>query len=320
MASQLREAMENGAVGLSTGLAYKNAFAAPEAEVQALAGLLAEFGGVYTTHMRTEFDGILGALDEALSVGRLAAVPVVVSHLKCAGAGNWGRAPEVLAVLHGAARTQAVGCDCYPYTAGSSTLDLGQVTSDFPIQITWSDPHPEMGGKTLAEIAGLWGLSLMDAARRLQPAGAVYHNMAEADVRLILGDRASMVGSDGLPNDPRPHPRLWGAFPRVLGHYCREVGLFPLGEAVRKMTGLSAARFGLVDRGLVRAGYAADLVLFDPLTVRDSATFADPIRPAEGVASVWVNGVLSYTKDGPTGNRAGRFLPRTADIRTTFVR
>jgi N-acyl-D-amino-acid deacylase len=125
-----------------------------------------------------------------------------------------------------------------------------------------------------------------------------------------------MIGSDGLPNDPRPHPRLWGTFPRVLGRYCREEGLFPLNEAVFKMTGMPAQRFGLGARGLVREGFAADLVLFDPDEVIDTATFADPVQQAQGILRVWVNGVLSYTAAGLTEQRAGRFLPRG---RTTWV-
>ncbi|MHB2009166.1 MAG: amidohydrolase family protein, partial [Acidobacteriaceae bacterium] len=115
---------------------------------------------------------------------------------------------------------------------------------------------------------------------------------------------------DGLPNDPLPHPRLWGTFPRVLGRYCREQGLFPLGEAVRKMTSLPAQRFGLAGRGWIREGHYADLVLFDPATVRDVATFDDPVRTSIGIEAVWVNGTLSYREQTPTGERAGRFLPR----------
>jgi N-acyl-D-amino-acid deacylase len=145
---------------------------------------------------------------------------------------------------------------------------------------------------------------------RLQPAGAIYHSMSEADVRRILSHPATVVGSDGLPNDPMPHPRLWGTFPRVLGHYSRDVGLFPLTEAVHKMTGLSARRFGLAGRGLIREGHWADLVLFDPATIRDVATFADPKRPATGIAAVWVNGVLSSRGQTPTGERGGRFVER----------
>ena len=310
MEAQFQEALDQGAVGLSTGLAYKNAVAAPTSEVRVLADLLHRAGGVYTTHLRTEFDGILGALDEAFSVGREARVPVVVSHLKCAGAGNWGRGGEVLGYLKRTALHQTVGCDCYPYAAGSSTLDLGQVTAEFPIRITWSDPHPEAGGKTLEMVAQEWGVPLLEAARALQPAGAVYHNMDESDVRRILGDPITMVGSDGLPSDPRPHPRLWGTFPRVLGHYSRDLGLFSLAEAVRKMTSLAASRFGLVDRGVVRAGMSADLVLFDPLTVRDTATFEDPCRPAEGIRMVWVNGVTTYGAGADIPGRAGKFLAR----------
>jgi N-acyl-D-amino-acid deacylase len=149
-----------------------------------------------------------------------------------------------------------------------------------------------------------------DAAKRLQPAGAVYHNMSEDDVRRILSHPATMVGSDGLPNDPLPHPRLWGAFPRVLGHYVRDTSLMPLEEAVRKMTGLSARRFSLPERGEVRTGYHADLVLFDPDKVRDTATFTEPRQTAAGIDAVWVNGVLSYSDGAATGSRAGRFLPR----------
>jgi N-acyl-D-amino-acid deacylase len=180
-------------------------------------------------------------------------------------------------------------------------------------------PHPEQARRKLAAIAADWGVSLMEAAARLQPAGAVYHNMHEDDVRRVLSHRLTMVGSDGLPNDPMPHPRLWGAFPRVLGHYSREVGLFPLAEAVHKMTGLSAARFGLAERGLVREGYHADLVLFDPATVIDRATFAAPVQTAAGIDAVWVNGALSYRHGQPTGDRAGRWLPRNGDLRKNFL-
>src|SRR5690606_5842040 len=245
MRAQLREALEAGAIGLSTGLAYASAQPADTAEVQALAAELDAFGALYTTHLRSEFAAILEALQEAYEIGRQARVPVVVSHLKCAGASNWGRSREVLASLDTAGRYLPVGCDCYPYSASSSTLDLRQVTDEFDIDITWSDPHPDMAGRRLADIAAQWQVPLVEAARRLQPAGAVYHGMHEDDVRRILAHRLTMVGSDGLPNDPLPHPRLWGAFPRVLGHYSRDLGLFPLAQAVHKMTGLSAARFGL---------------------------------------------------------------------------
>lgn len=310
MRADLSEALESGALGLSTGLAYLSAFSAPVEEVVSLAEPLAAAGGVYASHMRTEADAILAAMSEAFQVGREARVPVVLSHLKCAGIANWGRSGEVLQALETARIEQAVQCDCYPYTASSSTLDLRQVDERVRIFITWSTPHPEMAGQTLKEIADAWGVPLLAAAERLRPAGAIYHNMSEDDVRRILQHPATMIGSDGLPNDPKPHPRLWGTFPRVLGHYCREQGVFPLAEAVRKMTGLPAQRFGLSGRGGIQVGACADLVLFDPETIRDTATFSHPIAPADGIAAVWVNGKLAYQDGAATGERAGKFLPR----------
>jgi N-acyl-D-amino-acid deacylase len=319
MRADLGESLAAGALGLSTGLAYKNAFASTTDEVKQLAEVLDAAGALYTTHLRSEFEPILEALDEAFEVGRHAKAPVIVSHLKCAGAGNWGRSTEVLAAVEGAARYQPVGCDCYPYSASSSTLDLKQVTADFPIKITWSTPHPEQAGKDLTEIAAEWNVSLLDAAKRLQPAGAVYFGMDENDVRRILSHPLTIVGSDGLPNDPLPHPRLWGAFPRVLGHYSRDVGLFPLGVAVHKMTGLTAARFGLAERGEVRVGYWADLTLFDAATITDTATFDTPVQAAKGIVAVWVNGVLSYRNGQALPERAGRFLAREGDLRPGFA-
>jgi N-acyl-D-amino-acid deacylase len=313
MREQLAESLDAGALGLSTGLAYHNANSAPTDEVMALSADLHAAGGSYATHLRTELGDQLGAMDEAYAIGAHARTPIVVSHLKCAGVANWGRSPEVLASIERAANAHVhdVGWDCYPYAASSSLLDLQQVTDKFDILITWSTPHPDASGRLLATIAREWGVSLMDAAKRLQPAGAVYHGMSEDDVRRILRHPLTMIGSDGLPNDPHPHPRLWGTFPRVLGHYSRDLRLFPLSEAVRKMTSLSASRFGLTDRGLVRVGHWADLVLFDPDTIIDTATFEHPIRAAAGIDAVWVGGVLSYRSGQPTGQRNGSFLPRT---------
>ncbi len=319
MRAQLRETLAHGAIGLSTGLAYASAFQASTDEVKALAEELDVHGALYTTHLRSEFAEILEAMQEAFDIALHARVPVVVSHLKCAGAGNWGRAGEVLSLLDSAGRMQAVGCDCYPYSASSSTLDLKQVTADFDIDITWSTPCPDMAGRKLADIAADWGVSLLEAAKRLQPAGAVYHGMHEDDVQRVLSHRLTMIGSDGLPNDPLPHPRLWGAFPRVLGHYSRDLKLFPLQEAVYKMTGLSARRFGLAGRGEIRVGHHADLVLFNPATVADRGTFVAPVQPAAGIEGVWVNGVLSYFQGQATGDRAGRWLPRAGDLRRGFT-
>ena len=310
MRAQLQEALDCGALGLSSGLAYLSAYAASTNEVMALAEPLAASGAVYTTHMRSEAEGILDAMQEAFAIGRAHSVPVVISHLKCAGIDNWGRSGEVLEALDAARAEQPVGCDCYPYAAGSSTLDLRQVDERVTITITWSSPHPEIAGQSLAQVAAGWGVSQLEAARQLQPAGAIYHSIAEEDMRRILQHPSTMIGSDGLPNDPRPHPRLWGTFPRVLGRYSRDEKLLSLPEAVHKMTGMPAQRFGLDRRGLIREGCFADLVLFDPAKVTDTATFADPVRQAQGIAGVWVNGLLSWTEQGSTGIRNGGFVAR----------
>jgi len=306
MRAQLRASLAQGALGLSSGLAYGSAFHAPSSEGTELARELPS-GGVYATHLRDEFGGILGALDEAFDAARAPRAAVRVSHLKCAGVDNWGRSREVLHRLDAASADQDVACDCYPYAASASTLDLKQVTDAYDILITWSAPEPAQGGRLLAAIAADWGVTLAEAAVRLQPAGAVYHCMDEADVRRILAHPLTMIGSDGLPRDPRPHPRLWGTFPRVLGHYARDQALFPLHTAVHKMTGLPAARFALGARGRIHAGGSADLVLFDPARVRDTASFHDPVRAAEGIDAVWVNGKLAYDGNEVIA-RPGQFI------------
>jgi len=309
MRSQLEESLEHGALGLSTGLAYSAANSATTEEVMELCEALTVSGAIYATHIRTESDGVIQALEEAIRIGKHAKVPVVVSHLKCAGVRNWERSGELLRLLD-AQPGDSIGWDAYPYAASSTILDLKQVDERIEILITWSKARPELSGKKLADIARAWGVTQAEAAQRLQPAGAIYHSMSENDVRAILSHPRTMIGSDGLPNDEFPHPRLWGTFPRVLGHYAREQRLFPIAEAVRKMTSLPARRFGLKDRGIVREGYAADLVLFNADTVRDTANFTAPIKAAAGIDAVWVNGILSYWKQASTGERAGRFLAR----------
>ncbi|MFM9269783.1 N-acyl-D-amino-acid deacylase family protein [Halomonas elongata] len=319
MRRSLRDALDDGALGMSSGLAYRNAFHAPDTEMRALVDEVGAAGGLYTTHLRDEFAGLLDAMDEAYATARHGQAPLVISHLKCAGAGNWGNAPLALSSLERAAREHRVHCDCYPYTAGSSTLDLGQVTDEIAIFITWSDPHPGQARRPLADIAADWNVSLMDAARRLQPAGAVYHNMSEDDMRRVLAHPLSMIGSDGLPNDPHPHPRLWGAFPRVLARYSRDLGLMPLAEAVRKMTGLSAAQFGLTDRGVIREGAYADLTLFDLTTLEDTADYARPIAAARGIDLVTVNGAIAYRDGHFADRRRGRLLRRRQRLSPTPI-
>jgi N-acyl-D-amino-acid deacylase len=308
MRFQLRNALANGAIGLSSGLAYDTAYEAPKEEVMKLVEEVAQAGGVYTTHMRSEFEPILDAINEAFDTAGHRDVPLIISHLKCAGAANWGRSDEVLDLLKERSKKAQFACDCYPYSASSSNLNLKEVTDKNDILITWSQNHPEQSNRMLADIADEWNLSLLDAAKKLMPAGAVYYCMSEEDVQTFLRYERSMIGSDGLPNDPHPHPRLWGAFPRVLGRYCRELNLFDLPEAIHKMTGKSAKEFGLKDRGVISDDYFADLVLFDFEKVSDRATYQTPDQPAEGIEKVWVNGVLSYQNGSKESGRAGRFL------------
>jgi N-acyl-D-amino-acid deacylase len=176
--------------------------------------------------------------------------------------------------------------------------------------ITWSKAAPDQAGRELDQIARDWGVDIDTAVARLQPAGAIYWLMDEADVRRVLAFEPTMIGSDGLPHDVHPHPRLWGTFPRILGHYCREIGLFSLEQAVRKMTGLSATRFGLTGRGLVTVGAYADLCVFDANSIIDRASFAEPTLPAAGIEYVFVNGRSVWSEGRPTGERPGRALRR----------
>jgi N-acyl-D-amino-acid deacylase len=311
MRHALATALREGASGLSTGLYYPPAKAAVIDEVVPLAEEVAKAGGIYTTHMRDEDDDVIESLEETFETGRRAQVPVVVSHHKCAGRRNWGRSNATLARIDVAAAQQEVGVDVYPYAACSTVLTADGLDETIRVIVTWSTPHPEMAGRDLADIAAAWGVSQRAACQRLDPAGAVYFDMDEADVQRILAHPLVMVGSDGLPEDAHPHPRLWGTFPRVLGHYARDLGLFSLAEAVRKMTSLPADKFRLTDRGRIRAGGFADLVVFDPATVADSATFEKPIAAAKGIELLLVNGGIAYDPSGRlTAEARGCFLQR----------
>ena len=310
MRERLGEALAAGAVGFSTGLFYPPSSAATMDEVVALLEPLAGTGALYVTHMRDEGDRIEEALDETFETAARAGVPVVVSHHKCTGRRNFGRSVETLAKIDAARQHQEVGLDVYPYTAGSTVLLPEMIERAERIIVTWSEPHPDCAGRDLSAVAEDWGCSLAEATRRLLPAGAIYFQMDEADVRRILAYPHTMVGSDGLPKDEHPHPRLWGTFARVLGRYVREIGLLTLEDAVYRMTGLSAARFGFKDRGVIRAGASADLVLFDPETVIDRATFEHPVRPAAGIDMVLVNGQAVLSDGRRTPARPGRLLRR----------
>lgn len=312
MKGRLDEALGAGAVGMSTGLYYPPANAAPTEEVIALAHVVHAHKAVHTTHMRDESDRVLDSLNETFRIGREADVPVVISHHKVTGKHNFGRTRETLAAIDAARRAQPIAIDVYPYIASSTILKPEWTAIARRVLITWSKAMPEAGGRDLAEIAREMGVDAKAAAQRLLPAGAIYFTMDEEDVQRVLSWPEAMIGSDGLPHDIHPHPRLWGTFPRVLGHYSRDLKLFSLEEAVRRMTSLTAQRFGLADRGVLREGAFADLVLFDADKIIDRATFEQPKLPAAGIDLVLVNGAAVWRDGAATGNRPGRALRRSA--------
>jgi N-acyl-D-amino-acid deacylase len=231
---------------------------------------------------------------------------VVISHHKASGTPNHGMVETSLQLIADARKSQRLGLDAYPYVASSTMLDPKRLSLASKVIVTWSKSHPEFSGQPLDEVAKTLNCSLEEAATQLQPAGAIYFMMSEDDVRRVLKFPHTMIGSDGLPHDEHPHPRLWGTFPRVLGHYARDVKLFTLEEGVRRMTALSAAQFGLTDRGVLRPGAFAELVLFDPATIADAATFDKPKTPATGIVEVFVNGRSVWHDGHATGNRPGR--------------
>lgn len=310
MCALLDECMAQGAIGMSSGLFYAEAMPAPADEVTQLARVVARHGGVYATHMRTEMADILEAMHEASDCAFEAGVPLIISHHKCAGPANWGRTRETLPLIERLAQRQAIAMDVYPYVAGSTVLREDLVDGIIDVMVSWSAPYPDMTGRMLASIAAEWGVTQKEACIRLQPGGACYFQMHEDDVRRVVAHPFSMIGSDGLPHDRHPHPRLWGAFPRVLARYWREQQLFTLERAVHKMTGLSARNFRLHRRGEIRAGWFADLTVFDPQSIGDVATYEQPLAQSEGVAMVFVNGTLSFDAGQATRRHAGRFLRR----------
>ena len=310
MRQMTEEALVAGAIGVSTGLYYEPARAATTEEVIEVCRPLPEHHGIYCTHMRNEGDRVVESLEESFRIGRELGVPVVISHHKVVGTPNHGRSAETLPIIERAMRSQKIGLDCYPYCASSTILSYSRTLVAATTLVTWSKPHPEFAGFKLDEVSKKMGLGTEAAVAKLLPAGAIYFSMDEADVQRILAFEHTMIGSDGLPHDAAPHPRLWGSFPRVLGHYSRGLNLFPLETAVYKMTGLTARNFGLEGRGVLREGAFADLAIFDAGEVDEAATFAQPIRPARGIVSVIVNGTPVWQAGKPTGARPGRVLRR----------
>ncbi len=360
----LQEALEAGAVGLSSGLfTPPGAFARTE-ELEALVRVAGRRGAGYATHLRDEAGAAFDAVREAIGVAERTGVRTRIVHVKLSGIESWGGAPHLLGELE-AARTRGVAIDCdqYPYTTALNPLrnvlpawvqeggaermlqrlgdekaradirteiaerglkSFGRIPSWDAVRITTSPTLPGEVGRTIADIASRRGCDPVDAlcSVLLADRGATRGLLAamhEDDVRTFIACPWVLVGSDGravgpggaLAND-LPHPRFYGTFPRILGHYTRDLGLLTLPQAVHKMTGGPAAALGLADRGLLRPGYAADITVFDPASIADRATFEEPRRYPDGISHVIVNGVPVIDAGAHTGARPGRVLRRTA--------
>jgi dihydroorotase/N-acyl-D-amino-acid deacylase len=365
MRSLVREAMEQGAVGLSTSLQYPPAPYATTEELIALATEAARHGGVYATHMRSEGESIDQAIDEAVRIGREAKIPVEIWHLKVAGKSNWGKMPQVVAKIE-EARTSGVDvtADTYAYTAwfnsfsafvppwahdgGTPKLmerlkdpatrarirkDLETPSKDWDNE--WQEiPGPEavvlcsvhnpslqpLVGKTLAEAAKLRGKDPIDTLFDILIEDEAYTSvavsgMSEPDVSLALvqpwvsiDNDSQGTATDGLLGKEHPHPRAYGTFPRILRKYVREEKKLRLEDAIRKFTALPAQRMRLADRGVLKKGMWADLVVFDPDTIRDLATFENPNQLSQGMDYVLVNGVPVIDGGKMTGALPGKVL------------
>jgi dihydroorotase/N-acyl-D-amino-acid deacylase len=354
----VRQGMEDGAFGLSSGLFYVPGAFTPTDEVVELARVAGQMGGIYISHMRNEAAGVLDSVRETIAIGERGGLPTQITHHKIVGRGNWGKSVETLRLVSEArARGVDVSIDQYPYTASSTGLQqlipkwalegggdaLRQRLQDpalrRKIQVAVMDSilndrgggdpanvfiaacrhDPSLAGKNLAQITQERGqkVTLETAALTVIEivekggASAIFHAIEEQDVQRIMQYPGTMIASDGeIPIFGRnaPHPRSYGTFARVLGHYVREKKLLTLEDAVRKMSSLPAARIGLTDRGLLRPGMKADIAVFDPATVRDAATFEKPHQYAEGVSLVVVNGEVVLDGGRMTDARPGRVL------------
>ena len=365
MRGLVREAMEDGAIGVSSALQYAPAPYARTEELIALAGEAGKFGGIYATHMRSEGDAVLEAIDEAVRIGREGHLPVEIWHLKAAGQRNWGRMPQLVARIE-AARAQGVdvSANTYAYTAwfnsfsafippwahdgGDGKLvarlkdpaarariraDMLNPKGDWDNE--WQEiPGPEaiqiavvqnpelkpLQGKRLSEVAALWKEDAIDALCDLLIKDGAFTEVAvfgmdEPDVALALKQPWVSVDNDsqgtspeGLLGEEHPHPRAYGTFPRILRKYVREEHLLTLEDAIRKFTALPAQRMRLTDRGVLKAGMAADVVVFDPAAVRDLATFERPNQLSVGMEYVLVNGVAVIAQGKMTGALPGKVL------------
>ena len=322
MQQHVELAMEQGACGFSTGLVYRPGRWSDTDEVLELAKIVAPFDGIYATHMRNENDHLLEAVDEALEIGMKAGVAVQISHHKAAGKRNWGKVEESLAKVDAAVAEGAeVTLDVYPYTAGSGPMvqyfDIDNPNPELAqaIQLASCPAFRHYEGRMLVDIAAELGITAPEAVRHVltAPDGkktiCIQHVMDEGDVVSNLRHDRVMIGSDGLPDlTGRPHPRLFGTFPRVLGRYVREQGVVDLESAVRRMTSLSCDVHGLSGRGRITEGNWADLVLFDPDVVIDVASYEDPKLESVGIRNVWVNGHMAFDNGVHTRVGSGNVL------------
>jgi N-acyl-D-amino-acid deacylase len=328
MAELVDRGMREGAAGLSSGLEYEVGGYGSTQELVALAEAASRHGGFYMTHVRDEANRTFEAFQEALDIAEQAKLPLQISHIKMAVVGVWGRAQEAVDMIRRArARGLDVTADCYPYEAWHSNIEVIVANKEYDdppsveksiadlggpskITITGCGKHPDYVGKNLEEIAKAEEITPVDLYIRIVKDGGadiIGHSMTEKDVAVFYKQPWVMVGSDG--GIDAAHPRGAGTFPKVLGRYAREKHWFSLPEAVRKMTSLPARRLKLADRGTIRTGMKADLVLFDPKTVIDRSTFEKPKELAEGIRMVFVNGEAVWEDGKATGARPGRVLP-----------
>ena len=328
MRGHVERALEQGACGFSTGLIYRPGRWSNTEEVIELTRAARDHDALYTTHMRNEADRLLDAVDETLTIGREAGVHAHISHHKAAGQANWGKVRDSLSKVDAAlAAGQRVTLDVYPYTAGSGRMveyfNLDRISRDLAdvIRIASCPAFRAYEGRMVRDIAAEEGLGVTDVVRKIltAPKGdrtiCIHFIIDEADVETNLAHADMMVGSDGIPDlRGKPHPRLFGTFPRVLGHYVRERGILSLPEAIRRMTSLPARIFGMEHRGRVEPGCWADLLLFDADKIIDTATYDEPQSEPVGVRAVLVNGQLAYEQrpdDGRgvhTGVASGKML------------
>lgn len=329
MAKLVEAAMKEGAFGLSSGLEYDTGFMATTEELIELARAAAKYKGIYMSHIRDEEEGWRAAMEEAIHVGREAGLPVQISHIKMGNRNVWGKSVDAIALIEAAKKSgQDVTADAYPYTAWASTITvlvpsrrhedraeietgLANVGGADKVLVTSCPAHHDYEGKTLEQIAAMKKTTPVDIYLQIVKdggAGVVCNSMNESDVKAFYTRPWVMVSSDGGIGSR--HPRGTGTFARVLGRFVRENKWFSLEEAVRKMSAMPAKRLGLKDRGLIRKGMKADLVLFDPKTVIDRATFAEPQALSNGIHAVFVNGVRVWDGAAASGALPGVILRR----------